>query len=396
MYRSIAQFGAWALARAQKEEIDIPENDASSTSSTASSMAANGHHAKRSPSPSPVGKAGDPLPPFHKHMIRQRVDRHGMTYPLDPLTSIPALQQPRSKVGAINPVIVKKWLGAKKTWDERFARQKLRVQQRRIKDFEHGYFGFDGETPPACAMASRRLEKDIAPPIKTRKSYAMMLWSMIASKHDKEMVENEEKADVVPHTSNIGVDGPGDSGVVTEKTSKPRDESLSEPESEHRGLSPMSNRKRSTSRSRIVSDAGQANDNDQGQKRPDLVAGDNFSYGAPEGTQDRPPCIGLRYASAGSGNVTPPILIAGVDTHADSRPSSRLENASTRAVLDEDGVITAVKGGSLLSPDFHSQYSAESTHEGKGAFPFQSAEAERPGMPNREEFITAEEYLEHE
>ncbi len=31
-----------------------------------------------------IGKAGDPLPPFRDHMIRQRVTRHGEIYPLPP------------------------------------------------------------------------------------------------------------------------------------------------------------------------------------------------------------------------------------------------------------------------------------------------------------------------
>jgi acetyl esterase/lipase len=361
MFRSIAQFGAWALARAQQEDIDLPEEDASSTSSTASSITDSGRHGKHAFAPSPVGKAGDPLAQFHKHMIRQRVDRYGMAYPLDPPASIPALKQPRSKVGAINPIIVKKWLGAKKSWDERFAKQKLRVQRRRLKDFQHGYFAFDDETPPACAMASRRLEKDIAPPIKVRKSYAMMLWSMLASKQDKEAVEHEEKAGAMPQTNDAVVDRQHeDSDVAQGKTVKSRDGFVSRPKSAQRGLSGKSDQERSKSRSRVVSDAGQANDSEQSQSfRPDLVAGGNFTNGPWGETEVTRPSLGSRLASTNSGTATPTILIDGVDTGVDPHPLSRLDNASTIAVIDADGVIKARKDGTSLRPDHHSQSSAE-------------------------------------
>lgn len=252
MYRSIAQFGAWALARAQQGEIDIPEDDTSSISSTAS-VKSSATDPERQAQPASVGKAGDPLPPFHKHMIRQRVDRHGMTYPLEPPSTIRALQQPPSKVGAINPDIVKKWLGAKKAWDKKFAAEKLRVQRQRIKEFKGGYYGFNGESPPACALASRRREMDIVRPKRARKSYAMMLWSRIGSRHDKTIMRSQAKAEKVPHTSNISVDGQAGSDVVSEKTSKPRGESLSRHRSSPEQLS-RANHNRSSSQIRIVSD----------------------------------------------------------------------------------------------------------------------------------------------
>lgn len=256
MYRSIAQFGAWALARAQQGGIDIPEDDTFSISSRASVKSPE-TDLERQANPlsaaSSVGKAGDPLPPFHKHMIRQRVDRHGMTYPLEPPSTIRALQQPPSKVGAINPDIVKKWLGVKKRWDKKFAAEKRRVQKQRIKEFEEGYYGFDDESPPACALASRRREKDIVRPKRARKSYAMTLWSRIGSKHDKLIVRSQAKAEKVPHTSNVGVAGEAGSDVVSEKTSKPRGESLSRPKSGPEQLS-RANHNRSSSQIRIVSD----------------------------------------------------------------------------------------------------------------------------------------------
>lgn len=196
MYRAIAQFGAWALSRAQKQAIEIPKNEPDSPSmSPNESGPSSPDTVEEAEKPGQVGKAGDPLPRFHQHMIRQRVDRHGAIFPLDPPESLPALQQPRDKIGAVNPMIVQKWLGAKKAWDERFAQEKLNVQRRRIEEFKRGYFGFDGEMPPVCALASRRREKDITPRVKEEKSFAMMLWSFMASKHDREMAEGQKNAE---------------------------------------------------------------------------------------------------------------------------------------------------------------------------------------------------------
>ncbi|KAL3708613.1 hypothetical protein TMatcc_006597 [Talaromyces marneffei ATCC 18224] len=266
MYRSIAQFGAWALAHAQHAEIDIPEDDGSSNPSESASTSDNEDNEEPTAS---VGKAGDPLPPFRKHMIRQRVDRHGMVCHLDPPQSLPALQHPREKVGALNPDIVKKWMGAKKAWDEKFAKEKLAVQRRRIKDFEAGYFGFDGELPPACSMASRRMEKDLNA-AKIRKSYGMMMWSLLASKHDKDIVTREAREDTIPHITNKpreGQKGQGGTDSIVQKTRSRQEESISAPGRCELSPFPVGERShsRSRSRSRIVSDAGQVREHDTDQ-----------------------------------------------------------------------------------------------------------------------------------
>lgn len=238
MYRAVAQFGAWALSRAQKQAIEIPKHEVTSPSTSSGGSGPSTPGSSDDSAPSRVGKAGDPLPRFHQHMIRQRVDRHGAIFPLDLPESLPALQQPRDKIGAINPMIVQKWLGAKKAWDERFAREKLQVQQRRIEEFKRGYFGFDGEMPPVCALASRRLEKDITPRVKAEKSYAMMLWSFMASKHDREMAEGQKSAEKVEDAARRR---------SSEKTKKHRPSAASQPRAQ----------------SQTVSDTGQANGSDQ-------------------------------------------------------------------------------------------------------------------------------------
>jgi acetyl esterase/lipase len=327
MFRSIAQFGAWALAHAQHEEIEIPKDDTSSISSSSSSPDPEREQPKGS-----IGKAGDPLPRFHKHIIRQKVDRHGVVYHLEPPHALPALQQPREKVGAINSTIVSKWLVAKKAWDEKFAKPKLRVQRSRIKDFETGYYGFDDEIPPACAMASRRMEKDVAPP-KPRKSYGMMLWSLAASKHDKEIAEKEGIKDEVPNTV---VQVGHDQGNIDAEQAQ---DSLSNRNKSH---------SRPRSQSRIVTDSGQAADNDQDTA--------NAVFNGP--TQQQEDHGGDTPTFTNSDN-TPVILIPGLDTNAGPQSLKFVDNASTRAIRNEDGVIS-VKDNISLRPDAFSLSSTDS------------------------------------
>ncbi|OJJ43965.1 hypothetical protein ASPZODRAFT_48212, partial [Penicilliopsis zonata CBS 506.65] len=203
MYRSIAQFGAWALARAQDSAIDIMDDDDISEISDSG---------PDSPGPSsssteilprrlsfkpgaPVGRAGDPLPAFQNHMVRQRVDKNGHVYPLPVPSSCPVLQIPPSQIGTINPLLVKKWLAAKTEWDERYAHDKLRVQRHRLRELERGLEEFEGEQPPPSALAARRAAPGVLPKMRGKKNYGMMLWTNWGSKHDEKTIERERAAE---------------------------------------------------------------------------------------------------------------------------------------------------------------------------------------------------------
>ena len=195
MFRSIAQFGAWALARAQKAEIEIMDDDDVSVVSTGSDTASeqskdvgDGVAIGKVANDARVGRAGDPLPPFQKHMIRHRVDRHGAISPLGPPSSLPALQMSANEIGVIKPGPVQKWLTAKEEWDRKFAREKRRVQKQRAKEMAQGYqdFGMD-DVPPPSALAGRRgltMPKEK----RTKRSWGMSLWSLWGSSHDKNAV----------------------------------------------------------------------------------------------------------------------------------------------------------------------------------------------------------------
>lgn len=203
MYRSIAQFGAWALARAQKTEIEIMDDDEMSLISVGSDTGSesdldrlkpikatmkNGGAQGGAAANDQVGKAGDALPPFKDHMIRQRVDRHGHIFPLDPPSSMPALQMSANEVGVIKPGPVGKWMSAKKQWDQKYARERRKVQKQRAKEMAKGFQGFgNDEVPPPSALAGRT-GQNMPKEEKKKKSWGMSMWSLWGSSHDENTV----------------------------------------------------------------------------------------------------------------------------------------------------------------------------------------------------------------
>ncbi|MCJ1377508.1 hypothetical protein MMC17_000603 [Xylographa soralifera] len=262
MYRSIAQFSAWTLARAQKTEIDIMDDDDVSVISIESESTGDTSSDLREPrqqfqtiehgtangptvASEQIGKAGDGLPPFRNHMIRQRVDRHGRIYPLGSHSSLPALQMSANEIGVIKPGPVLKWLNAKQVWDKKYAHEKRRVQKQRVKEMAKGFQDFaDDDTPPPSALAGRRgltMPKEK----KKHKSMGMSLWSLWGSKHDEKTIYREEEADRILETDNVTTEADGDNA-------RPVNSSAKLPKS------------RSRSRRRKVSDLGQtSSDHDE-------------------------------------------------------------------------------------------------------------------------------------
>ena len=209
MYRSVAQFGAWALAHAQHRPIDIPVDEESDTDSVSSQEDENAEDKKKrgrsrsksrtreqangapaipviqTPPGGSVGKAGDPLPAFKDHMIRQRVDRHGDIYDMDPESDIPALQISAEEIGILKEGPVKKWLVRQEKWNKKFAGTKRDLQRKRAQQLAKGYVGLpEGEKPPPTALAGMRT-KDLPRLQKLKTSWGMMMWSGWGSKHDQ-------------------------------------------------------------------------------------------------------------------------------------------------------------------------------------------------------------------
>ena len=197
MYRSIAQFAAWTLARAQKTEIDILDDDDVSIISSSSNLSSTERRSprqNRSIAAGPqaptvkVGRAGDPLPPFHNHMIRQKVGRHGIIYDLDPESDIPVLRILPAEVGVIKPEPVRRWMEGKKMKDKQFASARREIQKQRAREITIG-FEERGEKPPPSALAGRK-RKYLAKDAKGRKSWGMSLWSLLGSNHDEKTVRD--------------------------------------------------------------------------------------------------------------------------------------------------------------------------------------------------------------
>ncbi len=209
MYRSVSQFGAWALAHAQQTGIEIPNDDAvsfissgdESESDAKSSNESIRKVASKSSKPTEkdddavgaVGKAGDPLPAFKDHMIRQRVTRHGNIFPLAPVAEIACLALDPASIGVVKPGPVRKWLAVKAGNDTRFAGERKKIQKRRDKETSSGYDSIPGEHPPPTALVNRR-RKGVAPEEKKRgKSWGLAMWSGWGSSHDEHTLQREQK-----------------------------------------------------------------------------------------------------------------------------------------------------------------------------------------------------------
>ncbi|KAI1325025.1 hypothetical protein F5Y16DRAFT_411634 [Xylariaceae sp. FL0255] len=274
MFRSIAQFGAWALARSQKIGIEIQDDDQISVISDSGSDYEDRNNvptnktASRSPvepKHSQIGKAGDPLPTFKEHMIRQRVNRHGVIRHLEAATDLPGCTLEPTEIGVVKEGPVKKWLDARQQADIRFASARAKVHKIRLKEMKAGYELFEGETPPPSALAGRRKIGGDHREKKKRKSMGLALWSLWGSKHDETTVQKEEEAEKSPdvhlatNQEGQGARSPSDLGrqedavaaaaaatTTTEKEQRPKAVS------------------RSRSRTRVVQDEHQTGNDEDG------------------------------------------------------------------------------------------------------------------------------------
>lgn len=262
MYRSVAQFGAWALARAQKRPIRILDDDEISIISDASSngSSSNGASANKATTTAglkrrdtlekQIGQAGDPLPKFVSHMIRQRVTRHGEIYQLAPASELPACTMRPSDVGSIKAGPVKKWMAAQEEWNRRYGKEKRNVQKRRLQEMSLGYMAFEGEIPPPTALAGRRKADYKSKSQKQRRSRGLAMWSGWGGKHDEETLKNEEAKESGADKQIVVPDEPMNTNN-TNNDPTTTNTSLAAP------IRPTVGRLRS--RSRMVSDEGQTN-----------------------------------------------------------------------------------------------------------------------------------------
>ncbi|TKA65054.1 hypothetical protein B0A55_12032 [Friedmanniomyces simplex] len=211
MYRSVAQFGAWALAHAQHQGVDIRDNDdnvsiiSSGPEDEGESSNASTSDLRRKKNASSetdgrlslgaVGRAGDPIPAFRDHMIRQRVTRHGVIYNMASESEIACLALDPASIGAIKQGPVRKWMAKKREAEMAFGKDAKKLQKKKAKELALGYDEIPGETPPPTALVGRR-RKGMAPEEKKKqKNWGLAMWSGWGSSHDESTLKREEKAE---------------------------------------------------------------------------------------------------------------------------------------------------------------------------------------------------------
>lgn len=376
MYRSIAQFGAWALARAQKTGIDIMDDgEISVISSSASDAGApNGteepgeeqppREPASTPAPGQVGKAGDALPPFERHMIRQRVTRHGDILPLADESALPGCCVDAEDVGAIKEGPVRKWLAVKQQWDSKYAAARAKVREKRIRDMAVGFheLGPDERAPPTALAGSRRVDSEPAGRSR-RKSLGLVLWSLWGSKHDEATVQREQTAERQPALQAVtGDEGRGARASADIEAQEP---AAASPTSARAGC-------RSASRHRTVVDEKQtgvdAADQDtpvaqlMHQRREQEASGGGLlsaDYVPETGVAGKRPFIGgiaLPFSLNRDAETASMVTLHSVLTPAStaSRPLSRLgphqgasdaPYAGVQPAAATDGVSEPIKGG---------------------------------------------------
>ncbi|KAL9601492.1 MAG: hypothetical protein Q9179_002861 [Wetmoreana sp. 5 TL-2023] len=350
MYRSIAQFGAWALAKAQKTGIEIMDDDdvsvissESDTDSDTSSdlkrpqnehpMVKNGVAQEQAVTTERVGKAGDPLPAFKNHMIRQRIDRHGNIYPLGPPSSLSALQISANEIGVIKPGPVRKWINAKKEWDNKFAKERRKVQRQRAEAMAKGYQGFgDDEVPPPSALAGRRglaMEKEA----KIKKSWGMSLWSLWGSSHDEKTIKREEKADKEAETATATSRDRGTAGKLGDVVES-------------------KNQSRSRSRRRVISYTGQSDRNvDENTPAAEIIRRREVE-GLPHDSEHLSPTSQSHLSVSPLSQPTSPLLSPPVTEQASSSTLNTVAGTtSTNRPMTTSGKAFPFKLGTHLSPE---------------------------------------------
>lgn len=337
MYRSIGQFSAWALARAQKRGIDIPEDDASAVSSSSSDDC---EGAEEEAQPDSIGKAGDRLPPFRNHMIRQRVSRHGILSPLPPASELPALNLPREQIGIVKAGPVRQWIARRLEWDRKFAGQKRKVQKQRVREMAKGYevFGQE-EVPPPSAAAGRRIKGREGEGEARGRSWGLKMWSLWGSSHDERAVAREAQAEALE--TGAGAEAGDGAGVVDEAEAGIRSASVGGLDAD--AEAGMQRVERSMSRRRTVTDLNQTGEGADGETAAAEVVASGDAAPAPVPASDSGGLLeipdGKTKTRPKSGGVAFPFsLKRELEGGAEGRPQSKASMTTLTSGMGVEGV----------------------------------------------------------
>ncbi|KKA30272.1 hypothetical protein TD95_004384 [Thielaviopsis punctulata] len=200
MFRSIAQFGAWALnVRPQSAHSFLSQSDdwsdvsrstthATATTAMTDDSRSNGRIGR-------VGNAGDPLPPFVDSMIRQRVSGNGDIYELAPASEFPYCDPPDfENVGKVKSIPLQRWVAQKAKFDAKYHRALRDLRKEIIEDIRGGFIKHgEGENPPLAAIAGRFLLNPVPRKSKLSKISIPHVWSVWSSRNDENVTRGRKK-----------------------------------------------------------------------------------------------------------------------------------------------------------------------------------------------------------
>jgi len=152
------------------------------------------------------------LPHFDENnMIRQRVNNHGKTRPLEPASELPGCRMDPEHIGRVHAGPVRKWLAKRSEWDSKYSSdlekyRKIRIEDR-VKAVESGFLlgQFRGENPPLCALAgwsdqelARQAGESVDEVVgkKSAASMALSMWAKVSSKPDESRAGDEKVKEV--------------------------------------------------------------------------------------------------------------------------------------------------------------------------------------------------------
>ncbi|BFZ57046.1 hypothetical protein PYCC9005_004096 [Savitreella phatthalungensis] len=232
MYRSIANFSLWALARKSKaqqdsiiqflrdanlfyEAADPSDDEGSDVADQAHEAAqhprtARSHSAASSPA-GPVVTVSGIEPLYTDNMIRERVTIRGVIRPMEDVSQIECLNLDRNSIAVIKPGPVQRFMEARRQHDKKYRKRKAQIQRRRAREyaraksegFKLGDFGQDH--PPPTAIAGRADFEDAVKLNKQTKGKSggliNNLFSFVSSRRDKDKINLREDDEKVQATA---------------------------------------------------------------------------------------------------------------------------------------------------------------------------------------------------
>ncbi len=211
MYRAIANFSLWALARfggsvqmdiahdlKKQNLIDLHVQDSDSDASSPTFRA----RTAQATTMSEVTVTGVE-PEFIDNMIRERISVLGFIRPMEPVAEMYMLHLRPDDIGVIKEGPVKRWMAARASHDQKYQKRKTKLQKQRAREYveaeQHGFVlgEFDGEKVPPAAAAGRSSLKAASRIVKMgegkKKGMVNTMFSKVMIGHDEEKINAEQR-----------------------------------------------------------------------------------------------------------------------------------------------------------------------------------------------------------